>query len=85
VKEDRSTTKLRIVFDAAARYHGVSLNDVIFQGTGLQGDILLHFRRYPVAVICDILEMYLRIELTPEDRSYLRFLWRSMNVDQKPV
>ena len=32
VKQDRSTTKVRIVFDGAARYHGVSLKDVVFQG-----------------------------------------------------
>ena len=50
VKRDRSTTKVRIVFDAAARYHGVSLNDVVFQGPKLQRDlfdVLLRFRRYP--------------------------------------
>ena len=87
VKQDRSTTKVRIVFDAAARYHGVSLNDVVFQGPKLHCDlfnVLLRFRRYPVAVMCDISEMYLRIELTPEDQSYHRFLWRGMNADQSP-
>ena len=85
VKQDRSTTKVRIVFNAATRYHGVSLNDVVFQGPKLQHDlfdVLLRFRRYPVAVMCDISEMYLRIELIPEDRPYHRFLWRDMNTDQ---
>ena len=88
VKQDRSTTKVRVVFDAATRYHGVSLNDVVFQGPKLQHDlfdVLLRFRRYPVAVMCDISEMYLRIELIPEDRPYHRFLWRDMNTDQRPT
>ena len=77
-----------IVFDASARYHDVALDDVVFHGPKLQRelfDVLLQFRRYPVAVMCDISEMYLRIELAPEDRSCHRFLWRDMNVDQKPT
>ena len=87
VKQDRSTTKVRIVFNAAAKYHGVSLNDVVFQGPKLQRDLfdmLLRFRRYPIAVMCDISEMHLRIELIAEDIPYHRFLWRDMKVDQKP-
>ena len=35
-------------------------------------------------MMCDISEMYLRIELIAEDRPYHRFLWRDMKVDQKP-
>ena len=86
VKRDRSTIKIPIVFDTSARYHDVALNDVVFQGPKLQCelfDVLLRFRRYPVAVIRDISKMYLRIELSPEDSSHHRFLWRDMNVDQK--
>ena len=88
VKQDSSTTKTLIAFDASARYHDVALNDIAFQGPKLQHelfDVLLRFRRYPVAVMCNISKMYLRIELAPEDRSCYRFLWRDMNVDQKPT
>jgi len=87
VKKTRSTTKVRIVFDASARYNGIALNDVIFQGPKLQNnlfDVLLRFRRYPVALACDIAEMYLRIELDPKDRTCHRFLWRDMDVSRKP-
>ena len=88
VREGRSTTKVRIVFDASAKYNGTALNDVIYQGPKLQNDlfnVLLRFRRYPVALICDIAEMYLRVKLCPKDKSCHRFLWRNMNVEQKPL
>ena len=45
-------------------------------------DVLLRFRRQPVAVVCDIAEMYLRIGLAPEEHSSHRFLWRDCNLDQ---
>ena len=64
-----------------------SLNDEIHQGPKLQRDlfnILIRFREHPVALICDIVEMYLRIEIAPNDRKYLRFLWRSMDNDKPP-
>ena len=88
VRTDRPSTKTRIVFDASAKYCGVSLNDVIHQGPKLQQElfnVLIRFRRYPVALVCDIAEMYLRIGLYPEDRPYHRFLWRSLNINQKPT
>ena len=88
VKKDRSTTKVRIVFDASAKYNNVALNDVIHQGPKLQNDlfsVLLRFRRYPIALACDIAEMYLRVELYPKDRPYHQFLWRDMDVKKKPT
>ena len=39
VGKDQSTTKVRIVFDASARYNGTALNDVIYQGPKLQNDL----------------------------------------------
>lgn len=77
VRIDQVTTKTCVVFDASAKYGGVSLNDMIYQGPKLQRelfDVLLCFRRYPVALVCDIAEMYLRIKLCPGDRSCHRFL-----------
>ena len=38
---------------------------------------------YPVALACDITEMYLRIEMNPKDRLCHRFLWRQMNCEQE--
>ena len=88
VRKDRSTTKVRILFDASVRYNSTAFNDVIYQGPKLQNDlfnVLLQFRRYPVALICNIVEMYLRVKLHPKDKSYHRLLWRDMNTEQKPL
>ena len=63
IRPDNDTTKIRIVFDASAKCQGTSLNDAINQGPKLQRDLfdaLLRFRRFPVAIVCDIAEMYLK-------------------------
>ena len=78
VKPDRETTKVRIVFDAAAKYKGVCLNDFIHTGPKLQNelfDVLLRFRKNEVAVVCDISEMYLRVGIHETDRRFHRLLW----------
>ena len=79
-KPDRITTKTRIVFDASAKCNGISLNDVIHQGPKLQQlfDVLLRFKKLPVAIVCDIAEMHLQIRLNPGDKLYLRILWREI-------
>ena len=87
IKPDKETTKTRIVFDASAKHKGISLNDVIHQGPKLQRDlfdVLLRFRRFPIAVVCDIAEMYLRIGFTAEDKPYHRFLWRGNSQNRNP-
>ncbi|XP_071095649.1 uncharacterized protein [Haliotis cracherodii] len=87
LRPDKTTTKVRIVFDASAKYQDTSLNDVISPGPKLHSelfDVLIRFRRKPVALICDIAEMFLQIKISPEDRPYHRFLWRSMNTDMPP-
>ena len=87
-KPDKTTTKTRIVFGASAKCNGISLNDTIHQGPKLQQelfDVLLRFRKLPVAIVCDIAEMYLQIKLNPEDRSCHRILWRDLNINQEPT
>ena len=87
LRPDKDTTKTRIVFDAAAKVEGVSLNDKIYNGPSLMRDlfdVLLGFRRYPIAVVCDIEEMYLRIVITESDKPYHRFLLRKMDKSRSP-
>ena len=87
LRPDKATTKTRIVFDASAKFNEVSLNDIVLQGPKLQNDlfaVLLRLRREPVALMCDIKEMYLQIKLQPEDQPYHRFLWRNLETDKEP-
>ena len=84
---DKETTKTRIVFDAAAKFEEMSLNDQIYQGPKLQRelfDVLLRLRRLPIAIVCDIEEMYLRIGIADCDKPYHRFLWRKMDQSRSP-
>lgn len=65
VKEERVTTKVCVVFDAAAKYDGECLNDTIWPGPKLVV-VLTRFRWAPVcqlALSVDISEMFLQVEL----------------------
>ena len=87
VKPSSTKTKTRIVFDASAKVEGVSLDDAIHTGPKLQGDlfeILVRFRKESVALVCDITQMYLQIELPEHDRPYHRFLWRDLDQSAPP-
>lgn len=80
VKEDSTTTKLRVVFDASARdSEGHSLNEFLDIGPKLQPDIfnvLLKFRTHSIAVSADIEKMYRQILINPKHVDFQRILWR---------
>ena len=87
IRMDKTTTKVRIVFDCSAKTDGLSLNDVINPGPKLQKelfDVLLRFRRHPVALACDVKEMYLQVEIEENDRPYFRVLWRDLDSTKEP-
>ena len=70
--------KLRVVFDCAATYQGVSLNDRLLQGpdlTNTLAGVLLRFRQEPVALMADIESMFYQVRVPDEDADLLRFLW----------
>ena len=57
IREDKATTKLRIVYDASSRTTGPSLNDCLYTGpkSGQKiMDILLRFRIHRIAMAADI-------------------------------
>ncbi|KRZ08573.1 hypothetical protein T4B_14298 [Trichinella pseudospiralis] len=86
-RDDKTTTRCRIVFDASAKYQGTSLNDFLEPGPPLQNqilDILIRFRRFKIGVQADISKMFLQIRLDPEDKDVSKFLWRNMKEGKRP-
>ncbi|XP_078495514.1 uncharacterized protein LOC144750757 [Ciona intestinalis] len=86
----KKPSKLRVVFDCAAKYRGSSLNDALMQGpdlvNGLVG-VLTRFRKESVAVVADIEAMFHQIRVRPADCDALRFLWwpeGDLTVEAKP-
>lgn len=86
VYKDRNSHKVRVVFDSAAKFHGLSLNDCLYTGPALQGEVLpllIGFREYEVGVTADISAMYSRIRMNQDDARYHRFLWVNKNGNQE--
>ena len=79
--------KLRVVFDAAARYEGRSLNESLVTGPDLLNSlvgVLLRFRTHPIAIAADIKAMFHQVKVTLADADSLRFLWKSDIHSQEP-
>ncbi|XP_014673356.1 PREDICTED: uncharacterized protein LOC106813672 [Priapulus caudatus] len=87
VKESRTSTKVRPVFDASAKgSNGVSLNDCLETGPSLIPslvEVLVRYRRWPVALTADITKAFLQVQLGREDRDVHRFLWDDGNSVRK--
>ena len=70
--------KVRRVCNAASKFRGHSLNDMLLAGPDLLANlmgILARFREERYALSADIEEMFLQVEVRREDRRFLRFLW----------
>ena len=78
VRQDKETTKLRVVFDASAKSTGPPLNECLYAGPSFSQsilEILLRFRVHRIGLIGDIEKAFLMVSVTPKDRDVLRFLW----------
>ena len=79
--------KIRVVFDAAARQGGTSLNQQLLAGPDLTNSligVLLRFRQRPVALAADINAMFHQVRVRQADQPALRFLWRGMDRQRSP-
>ena len=79
VLEPNKPSKIRIVWDASAKFKGTSLNDHLLKGPDLLNSlvsVLSKFRRGRIAVMADIEKMFHQVLVPAEDREAMRFLWR---------
>ena len=70
--------KVRVVYDCAAKYKQVSLNEQVLQGPDeanhLMG-VLSRFRQDSVGLVANIKAMFHQVLVEPRDCDVLRFLW----------
>ncbi|XP_062534839.1 uncharacterized protein LOC134204019 [Armigeres subalbatus] len=88
-KEDSTTTKVRVVFDAScSTSSGVSLNDVLLTGPVIQDDlrsIIMRSRTKRVMLVSDVEKMFRQIWVNLEDRALQCILWCSDSEDSSSV
>ena len=80
IRQDKVTTKLRVVYDGSAttESRNYSLNDCLLTGPNLIPqifDMLVKFRQNKIGLVSDIEKAFLMIGIDKEDRDMLRFLW----------
>ena len=75
IRKGKSTTRVRVVYDASARAGGPSLNDCLYKGPKFNQRILDILRSYRIAWCADIEKAFLMIGIAKMDRDALRFLW----------
>ncbi|KAL9975233.1 hypothetical protein ACROYT_G012367 [Oculina patagonica] len=79
--------KVRIVFDAAAKYEGTSLNKNLLSGPDMTNSlvgVLLRFRQGTIGIAADIEGMFHQIRVRKEDQDSLRFLWWTNGYEDPP-
>ena len=81
------STSCRVVWNSAAVYDGLALNDGLFKGPDLLNNlfmVLVAWRSEKSAVVGDIRKMFNQVQLAVPDRAYHRFLWRNKDSSQPP-
>lgn len=83
LREDSSSTKLRVVFNGSSRTTtGIFLNEILHSGAKLQTnifDVLLWTRIHKCFFATDITKMFRQIAVHPEDWDLQRIMWRNQN------
>ena len=87
INENKIPIKPRQVYDAAAKYRGVSLNSELLSGPDLLIPLnagLYKFRENMICVTADVTEMYNQIKLIEPDQQCQRLLWRNCEQHREP-
>lgn len=80
VTPQKTTTKIRVVYDASAKTSkdNKSLNECLHRGPVMLNDLcglFIRFRLHPIALVSDIEKAFLQVSLQPSQRDVTRFLW----------
>ncbi|XP_066971914.1 uncharacterized protein [Macrobrachium rosenbergii] len=73
------STKVRIVWNSAAKFNGLCLNDGFYKGPGFLNSLLyclLHWRMKSIGIAGDVQKMFNQILMAEKDQRYHRFVWR---------
>ena len=76
-----------MVFDAAAKFDGTSLNDRLYHGPDLTNNlvgVLIRFREEETAFTADVESMFHQVKVLPEDADALGFLWWNASSNLPP-
>ncbi|XP_026740157.1 uncharacterized protein LOC113502705 [Trichoplusia ni] len=80
VREDKETSKARVVFDASCKgSKGMSLNDNMLVGPTLQADLrhtIIRWRTHHIWFVADIVKMYRQVLVHKKDTILQGILWR---------
>ncbi|XP_054087075.1 uncharacterized protein LOC128921986 [Zeugodacus cucurbitae] len=77
--------KIRLVWDAAAKVNGISLNSMLLKGPDLTTPlhkVLFKFRQKRIAITADIAEMFHQVRVRKKDQNFQRFLWYEPNANE---
>ncbi|XP_064470266.1 uncharacterized protein LOC135385019 [Ornithodoros turicata] len=85
IREDRATTKVRVVFDASSHAPQCpSLNECLDKGVNLNPDtlqLLIRFRSFKIALTADIEKAFLQVQVREKDRDVFRYIWFEQQPD----
>ena len=91
LRQDKETTKVRVVFDGSAKssMDDLSLNDCLERGPNLVPrifDTVVKFRSFPVGLVADVEKAFHQISVAAKDRKMIRFLWfEDVYSDNSPI
>ena len=88
IREDRRTTKCRIVYDCSSKEEGASLNECLQTGTCMFADllgVLVRFCCHSIGMTADIKQAFFQIGVKEEDRDLTRFLWVQNPADMRTI